>query len=149
MRSVPNRDWFWVTENLHSGPLSARLLSRVLRLVLGCQFSETSVVTLHFPNSLTRIQISISPANPEVLIFQVWSAEGKLIFARSLMWMWLKIFWSLSQIWDHLDHRTHEVVSGSPWRLMIVTVGRGWPELEWPYSYRWVLSGQPIMEILI
>ena len=124
-------------------------LSRVLRPVIRCQFSKTWIVTLRIPNSLTWVQISITPANPEVLMSKVSSAEGKLIFARALMWTWLKIFWSLSQIWDHLDHSTHEAVSSSLWRLMIVIVGRGWPEMEWLYSYREVLSGQQLMAILI
>ena len=44
--------------------------------------------------------MSPSPLNPQYMIMQVWSASGKLIFARALMRLCLKRFSSLSQIWE-------------------------------------------------
>ena len=68
----------------------------------------------HFLNTKIQLQRSTSPANPEDLIVHVWSAAGKLILDRSLMWTWLKICWSLCQIWDHIDQSTYDVISGAP-----------------------------------
>ena len=48
------------------------------------------------------------------MIVYLVSAVGKLIISRSLMCLWMKMCWSLSQIWDQLNHSTCDVVSGSP-----------------------------------
>ena len=53
----------------------------------------------------------------------MWSATGKLILARPLLWMLLKICWSLSQIWDHVYVSTHEGSAGHGESLTIWIVG--------------------------
>ena len=80
---------------------------------------------------------------------QVWSDAVKVINARALMCMLLKILWSLSQICDHFVLSTQEEVRMSLWKLTNLIMGEGCPELEWLYSYKGVLSGPPIREILI
>lgn len=50
---------------------------------------------------------------------QVWPSAGKLILARPLLWMLLKIRWSLCQIWDHVYRNTLKVVSLLMWRAYI------------------------------
>ena len=57
----------------------------------------------------------------------VLSAAGNLHLPRALMWMWLIIFWSLSQIWDNIDHIMREVVSRSLWKANNWKIGEGSP----------------------
>ena len=65
---------------------------------------------LHPPSTSPAIQY---PSKSTDLIIQVKSASIKLVLAREIMWTWLKIFWSLSQICDHINCSTYEVVSRS------------------------------------
>lgn len=114
MSRVPKRDWFWVTQNVHTGPLSARPWSSVLRKFFRCQFTETWSVTDFFSYISQALFLrSTSQAHPQDLMIQVGPAAGKLILVWAFMWTWLKMCFSLNHIWDHLYCSTYEVVSRS------------------------------------
>ena len=68
--------------------------------------------------------MSTSPGNPEDMIIQMGSTAGELILARILS-TWLKRFSFLSQMWDHIDCSTNEVVIGPCEVLKIGSVGVG------------------------
>lgn len=94
-------DLFWVTEVLNASQLSARFWSSLLRLRFTCNFSEKNKNhRLLFLNPQALLHMSAFPVNPQDLIIEVWSHIGKLNLAIALMWTWLNVFWSLSQIWE-------------------------------------------------
>lgn len=132
-------------KDLQCSQMSVRSLSRLLRPVFGCWFSDTWIVT-DFISLITQewVRNYNTPENLEDMVIQAWFASGKLIFARAFRWMWLKIFWSLIEIWEMSNHSSHEVTSVHHERLTNwKTVGKMSP-FGRPYSYWGVLSG-PIL----
>ena len=142
MRSVLNRDYFWVTKNMCSGQLSARPCQ-------GCSDGCSDANLLRHGESQTSFPKSPKHEyryQPDQQIhktwfFQVVSTASNLTVPGDLMWTWLKNCLSLREVWDHTICSTYEVVTGlqrkaDNWK----NVGR-MAKLECLYTIIGVLSG--------
>ena len=145
MRNVPNRDWIWVADILQSGSFSARLLVKV---------AQTSVwMPIQWDIKSQRLHILISPSmSPNLPSKSRRPDIPGMVCCRKGDSCWsphvnvVEKNWSLSQIWDRIDHSTHEVVSRLPWRAdngksggRMACVGM------YDYTYRGVLSRPPLV----
>jgi len=95
-----------------------------------------------------QVQSYTSPEYPQDLVIQVEFASEKEIFARALMWTWLKICGTLSEIWDHKIGSTYEVVSRS---LSMIGNGKSWgwiAEMECLYMI-WGFHSGPLLVFCI
>ena len=84
-RNVPIIAWVWVSEDLHSSPLSSILCQGCSDYVSEAKSGRYEVSQTSFSKSpSTSLDLNL-PSVSKDLIVQVWSSAGKLIIFRVLM----------------------------------------------------------------
>jgi len=141
-REVPNKEWTFGERNLAQWTIVSMVF------VKG---SKTGVwMPIQWDTYSHRLQfLNPTSMSPHVYTPSQFSSCcgscNKSNISRSLMWMWLEIFLSLSKIWDHVDCSTHEVVRCPWWKADNGKSWGEWPELECPYSYIGIHSLPPLV----
>lgn len=136
----PNNRLVLCVRRLGLWPIVSQNFIKILRLFLGSiQWDMKS--HRHFLNSSITSQDVHLPSEPQDQIAHVSSAAGNKLLPRALMWMWLKIFWSLRQIWKPCSP---QFIWGVQWVTMNIWKWENcWADCPcWNvYSYRESLSG--------
>jgi len=112
-----HRDWFCLTDILHSGLWLASLMATdgqpIVRMPNHWDMKSHRLDMLYPLRTSPEIH---TRANPQYRMDQVGNAADQQFLGRALMWTLLQVCWSLSPIWDSPDRITYEVVSLSIWR---------------------------------
>lgn len=115
MWCVQNRDWFaWqkFCTQAHCQPGDGQRCSDMFLDAESVRYEESHLPFLNPKSRSSNAHILSKSKRPDCTR---WSAAENMILAKALTWMWLKSFTPLSEVRDHIDHSTHELVNGSPW----------------------------------